>query len=113
MKILLTAVLTLFFVGCASNYERSLYYWQGEYPNAIYSYLLDEYDLNEQISKLENLANEANQQSHKVPPGLYAHIGLLYSNKGDLKMAKAYFEKEMSEFNESREFLEFLLKAKK
>ncbi|MDL0088349.1 DUF4810 domain-containing protein [Campylobacter gastrosuis] len=113
MKILLTAILTLFFVGCASTNERSLYCWQGEYPSSVYSYLLDDYDLTEQISKLENLANEATQQSRKVPPGLYAHIGLLYSNKGDLAVAKAYFEKEMSEFGESKEFLEFLLKAKK
>lgn len=112
MKILLTAVLTLFFVGCAQK-EQSLYYWQGEYPSSVYSYLLDDYDLTEQISKLENLANEATQQSRKVPPGLYAHIGLLYSNKGDLAVAKVYFEKEMSEFGESKEFLEFLLKAKK
>lgn len=112
MKILLTAILTLFFVGCAQK-EQSLYYWKGEYPSSVYSYLLDDYDLTEQISKLENLTNEANQQSRKVPPGLYAHIGLLYSNKGDLAVAKAYFEKEMSEFGESKEFLEFLLKAKK
>jgi len=51
-----------------------------------------------------------------VPPGLYAHLGLLYSNIGDDAQARAYFDKEAATFPESRAYIELLLsrnKAKK
>ena len=62
--------------------------------------------------KLEELAQL--DGGNKVPPGLYAQIGLLYGQLGNPgKMAESY-QKEMSLFPESTQYINFLLnKGKK
>lgn len=84
----------LFLVGCGhSNGPRSLYYWDGSYSSSLYSYLNEEGDTNEQISRLENLVQISIQKGYKIAPGVYAHLGLLYLNNGNLGTANANFDK--------------------
>ena len=104
------AVLT----ACSSgNKQHSLYTWNGDvYPSSVYQYLTQEGDPQEQLQKLEELAQL--DGGNKVPPGLYAQIGLLYGQLGNPgKMAESY-QKEMSLFPESTQYINLLLnKGKK
>ena len=101
--------LALVLVGCSNaSGPRSLYYWDGTYNNALYAYLNEGGDTNEQISHLENLVQTSIQKGYKVAPGLYAHLGLLYLNNGNLGVANANFDKEVENFPESREFINFI-----
>ncbi|WP_107824096.1 DUF4810 domain-containing protein [Campylobacter concisus] len=103
----------LFLSGCGhSNGPRSLYYWDGSYSSSLYSYLNEEGDTNEQISHLENLVQTSIQKGYKVAPGLYAHLGLLYLNNGNLGAANANFDKEVENFPESREYINFIKGSK-
>ena len=105
--------LALVLVGCSNaSGPRSLYYWDGTYNNALYAYLNEGGDTNEQISHLENLVQTSIQKGYKVAPGLYAHLGLLYLNNGNLGVANANFDKEVENFPESREFINFIKGSK-
>ena len=109
IKLTCLALFALLFAGCDQpDTPRSLYYWDGTYNNALYTYLNEGSDVNEQISHLENLVQTSIQKGYKVAPGLYAHLGLLYLNNGNLGVANVNFDKEVQNFPESREFINFI-----
>ena len=109
IKLTCLALFALLLAGCNQpDTPRSLYYWDGTYNNALYTYLNEGGDANEQISHLENLIQTSTQKGYKIAPGLYAHLGLLYLNNGKLGVANANFDKEVENFPESREFINFI-----
>ena len=95
--------------GCADNSPRQLYYWDGAYTGSVYEYLTEEGDAGAQIAALEQSLQKAYQRAAKVPPGLHAHLGLLYLSQGNGAKFKAYVEKEAELYPESREYAMFLL----
>ena len=107
------ALFAILLAGCGNaGGPRSLYYWNGTYSKALYTYLNEEGDATEQISRLENLVQTSTQRGYKVAPGLYAHLGLLYLNNGNLGAANANFDKEVQNFPESKEFINFIKGSK-
>ena len=107
------ALFAILLAGCGNaGGPRSLYYWDGTYSSSLYSYLNEDGDATEQISRLENLVQTSTQRGYKVAPGLYAHLGLLYLNNGNLGAANANFDKEVENFSESREFINFIKGSK-
>ena len=95
--------------GCADNSPRQLYYWDGAYTGSVYEYLTQEGDAGAQIAALEESLQKAYQRAAKVPPGLHAHLGLLYLSQGNGAKFKAYVEKEAELYPESRDYAMFLL----
>lgn len=95
--------------GCADDSPRQLYYWDGAYTSSVYEYLTEEGDAGAQIAALEESLQKAYQRAAKVPPGLYAHLGLLYLSQGNGAKFKAYVEKEAELYPESRDYAMFLL----
>lgn len=107
------ALFAILLAGCGNaGGPRSLYYWDGTYSSSLYSYLNEDGDATEQISRLENLVQTSTQRGYKVAPGLYAHLGLLYLNNGNLDAANANFDKEVENFPESREYINFIKDSK-
>ena len=107
------ALFAILLAGCGNaGGPRSLYYWDGTYSSSLYSHLNEDGDATEQISRLENLVQTSTQRGYKVAPGLYAHLGLLYLNNGNLGAANANFDKEVQNFPESREFINFIKGSK-
>lgn len=119
VKIAVLAVILLFLSGCAPS-KKSIYYWNTSYENSLYNYLNEEGSISEQIHSLEQYIDIANERHRKVPPGLYAHLGLLHHKNGNDAKFFAYLDKEAELFPESKQYIEFLksknksnLKAKK
>ena len=109
IKLTCLVLFALLLAGCNQpDTPRSLYYWDGTYNNALYTYLNEGGDTNEQISRLENLVQLSTQKGYKIAPGVYAHLGLLYLNNGNLGVANVNFDKEVQNFPESREFINFI-----
>ena len=109
IKLTCLVLFALLLAGCNQpDTPRSLYYWDGTYNNALYTYLNESGDTNEQISHLENLIQTSIQKGYKVAPGVYAHLGLLYLNNGNLGVANVNFDKEVQNFPESREYINFI-----
>ena len=105
----LASAAALLLSGCADDSPRQLYYWDGAYTSSVYEYLSEEGDAGAQIAALEQSLQKAYQRAAKVPPGLYAHLGLLYLSQGNGAKFKAYVEKEAELYPESRDYAMFLL----
>jgi len=106
---LLAACSLLFLVGCAT--QRSLYHW-GHYPGANYAWLKDEpEDEGEVFNAMVEDMEKAIAKDYALPPGFYAHFGLLHMQQGQLDKAAEYFEMEKIAFPESEVFMDFLLKS--
>ena len=113
IKLACLGALALVLAGCSNaSGPRLLYYWDGSYSSSLYSYLNEEGDTNEQISRLENLVQISIQKGYKIAPGVYAHLGLLYLNNGNLGAANANFDKEAQNFPESMEYINFIKGSK-
>lgn len=111
-KIILSVLFALLFAGCASSTPRQIYYWNGSYTASTYDYLNETSDFYKHIDELEETVEYAYASGRKIPPGLLAHIGLLYSNIGNDQKASMYLEKEAEIFPESRAYIEFLKQQK-
>jgi len=105
----LASAATLLISGCADDSPRQLYYWDDAYTGSVYEYLSEEGDAGAQIAALEESLQKAYQRAAKAPPGLHAHLGLLYLSQGNGAKFKAYVEKEAQLYPESRDYAMFLL----
>lgn len=105
----LASAAALLLSGCADDSPRQLYYWDGAYTSSVYEYLTQEGDAGAQIAALEESLQKAYQRAAKAPPGLHAHLGLLYLSQGNRAKFKAYVEKEAELYPESRDYAMFLL----
>ena len=107
-------VTVLGLVGCASTPNTSLYSW-GEFPQQTYIMLSapEKSGPQEQIAKLEKDIEKAKASNRAVPPGLYAHLGLLNLNINNLSAAGQYFELERQTYPESTVLMDRLLQKMK
>lgn len=87
--------------GCATA-PKELYYW-GNYETLLYQMYNNPGEATAviQVDKLEQDINRAEASGKNVPPGLYAHLGIMYASLGKLADAEAAFEEEKSRFPES------------
>ncbi|MDF7666515.1 DUF4810 domain-containing protein [Orbaceae bacterium ESL0727] len=91
-----------------SSHDKSLYYW-GDYQDNVYKTLKQtKANPTEQIAALEKIITVADSKNKAVPPGLYAHLGLLYIQEGRYAEAKASLDKEKSLYPESTNYMTFL-----
>lgn len=103
-------IFTIIFVtGCATN--NSMYTW-GQYENLIYEFHLGEGSIEpqKQIEILQETIALAVVEDKKVGPGIYAHLGMLYSSVGETDKALAALEQERILFPESEIFINGMLK---
>ena len=103
---------TLALSGCESARQSNLYYWDGAYADSIYKYLGRESDVQAQIDAMEQTAQKAYAAQKQLPPGFYAHLGLLYYDQGDFARAKNNFDAEAKLYPESRPYIRFLTDKK-
>jgi len=108
MKILLVVICTtLFLVGCKTTEPK---YYYGEYPKTVYSYFnADDVTVNQQITILEGVIEQAEGINKPVPPGVHAHLGMLYFETGNKVQGLSNFEQEKALFPESASYLDFLI----
>lgn len=103
-------VAALAVVGCAQPGPKPLYQWAG-YQDSVYQYLkTNGTEPGAQISTLEAQL-EKNRAAHEAdPPGMHAHLALLYSKIGDDVAAQRHLQAERAQFPESAAYVDFLLK---
>jgi hypothetical protein len=94
--------------GCA-HAPKPLYAW-GDYQGKVYEHLKGQGNGPEQqILDLEKDLELAASEGATPPPGLYAHLGLLYLSVGKADQAVQFWGKEKSLFPESTRFVDYLL----
>jgi hypothetical protein len=105
---LLAGLLVLTLSGCVSR-PQPIYYW-GSYPVQQYAYLKGAQGPEEGIVELEKVREEASSAGKPVPPGLRAHLGLLYGQTGRTDLFEQNLQAEQQQFPESAVYVDFLLK---
>lgn len=109
----LALVASLALVGCAQHGPKPLYQWAG-YQNSVYQYLkADGAEPGAQIAALEAQLEKNKAAGEATPPGMHAHLALLYSKVGDDAAAQRHLEAERAQFPESAAYVDFLLKSAK
>lgn len=107
--LILAVLCSMTLVGCVSA-PKSLYSW-GQYPQQTYLMLSvpEKTSPQEQIAQLEKDIEKAKAKNAAVPPGLYAHLGLLNLNINNGPRAIQYFELERQTYPESTVLMDRLL----
>ena len=93
--------------GCASGPE-SLYVW-GSYEEQVFAHLSGSSGPHEQLQALENDLEKILTAGKRLPPGFYAHMGMLYAETGSRASAAVAFNREKAQFPESGAFMDILL----
>nr|WP_174507411.1 DUF4810 domain-containing protein [Acinetobacter sp. Marseille-Q1620] len=108
-KIVLSCCIAIGLVGCASA-PKSLYSW-GSYPQQTYLMYNapEKASPGQQIIKLEAEIEKAKAKNLAVPPGLYAHLGLLFLQQNNAQKAAEYFQLERQVYPESTVLMDRLL----
>lgn len=98
--------------GCTTA-PKPLYNWDN-YQSTVYQYYqLGETGPEQQITALKASIEKSRAKSLQVPPGLHAHLGMLYSNMGQMDLAMAEFKAEKALYPESGTFMDFLTRKDK
>lgn len=109
---LLAGLAVILLAACATpSRQQSLYYW-GDFPAQQYAYLKGEQGPEEGIQRLEKIREEARAKGRDLPPGLQAHLGMLYGQTGRTDLFESNLEAERQQFPESAAYVDFLLKKK-
>lgn len=93
--------------ACASA-PSTLYSWNG-YNDHVYNYLKSEASPEEQVLALEKGVQEASAKGRALPPGYYAHLGLMYLNSGRTDQALSAWSQEKAHFPESTPYIGYLI----
>jgi hypothetical protein len=103
---------TLAIAGCAQK-PKSLYGW-GSYQGQMYEYLKgQDSGLEAQVTSLEADLEKMRAKGEAPPPGLHAHLGLLYASLGKGEATVRELQTEKSLFPESAQYVDFLLSKTK
>ena len=101
-----TLILTILaLTGCAQN----KYNWNG-YDKGLYEAYKDPSQIVALQIKLQETVDALEKEKQVVPPGLYAELGTLYLQEGDIEKAKKYYAKERDTWPESKTLMDVLIK---
>ena len=105
---ILVACLAMLTSACAGT---STYYEWGDYSDAVWRATSGDgqMDIGADIDALNATVEKAATGGKRVPPGMHAHIGMLYARRGELDTALAAFESEKGLFPESAHFMDLLI----
>lgn len=96
----------LLLAGCVSA-PKPLYQWDS-YPAQVHKHFKGE-SPQAQIDALELQLKNTQGDGAATPPGLHAHLGMLYSKVGRDDLMVEQFELEKAKFPESAPFMNRLL----
>ncbi len=94
--------------GCAT--QGNQYYW-GEYEPLIYDMYVNPgaADTDTQVEKLTLTIQQAQSYGMQIPPGLYAHLGMMYAKQGNPALAVEALNEEKAHYPESAKFIDGLM----
>lgn len=98
---------SIFLLSCQSP---TRYEW-GSYEDSVYNVTVNagEVDLSAEIAHMQETLSRAGDRGKQVPPGLHAHLGLLFSLAGDTGNATAAFLTEKELYPESTTFIDGMM----
>lgn len=95
----------LCFTGCGTP---PIYGWEN-YQYNLYSNLKGGTSIESQIDAMEKDLKKMLSANKKIPPGYYAHLGMLTAEVNDRNRARECFNEEKTRFPESAAFMDRFL----
>lgn len=107
-KLLIAGCVAVILAGCSST--QPLYYW-GNYSNTAYDYQQQPSDktFKRHRQTLRDIVYVAENKGKQVPPGIYAELGQMEMQSGNVRAARSYFLKEQSTYPESTQLMTLVL----
>ena len=105
LTIAITGFTLFLLTGCVQN----KYNWNG-YDKGLYEAYKDPNQVVALQIKLQETIDTLEKEKQVVPPGLYAELGTLYLQEGDVEKAKKYYAKERDAWPESKTLMDTLIK---
>ena len=95
--------------GCVTA-PKEHYYW-GNYQTLILAMYVEpgSVDSFTQIEKLTEDLQQAEGNGQAPPPGLYAHLGMMYAINGNQSLAEDAFQQERDLFPEAAVFIDGMM----
>lgn len=103
---LLLAAIAAAVAGCA---PRTAYLW-GDYDTVLHSHYANPQDGERYLERLGQIVQKAEVEKDRIPPGLYAEYGYALFEAGRLDEALTYYRKEREEWEESRVFMDKMIR---
>lgn len=104
-------LITVVLGGCANtNRPPTLYQWQGYQSNVDAYFRTDKLNMDVQTQLMEEDLKKIQADGGAVPPGYYAHLGLLYGQQGKVDQFAQQMQAEKKQYPESEAFMDFLLR---
>lgn len=103
------------FAGCTSTgISASNLYW-GDYSTTLYELKKSPGADTKaaHIKELNSIIEKSKELNLRVPPGLYAELGMYMLNEGKKNKANVYFNLELKTYPESKAMVRQILKKKK
>lgn len=97
--------ISVFLTGCQTS--QGLYHWGG-YETSLYEYYKDPA---QQEALAERLLAVIEDESARVPPGIYAEYGTLLMQQGKTNEAIVYFKMEKEQWPESQALMDSMINA--
>jgi len=112
-RIILSITILVFVSGCARSISQSNLYW-GDYSQTLYMVKKEPGAESNAAHEKEllSIVEESNDLGTRVPPGVYAELGLFANEKGNSDAAKKYFELEQTTYPEGAALMQQSLKNK-
>jgi len=105
----LAVVFSLILAGCIST-PQNTYYW-GNYEKVLHDMYVKpgEATPQVQITTLTTDIQQAENQGKPIAPGVYAHLGLMYSIEGNVGAAEDAFNQEKALYPDSTVLIDGML----
>lgn len=102
----------VFFSGCATVSQSSLYW--GSYSQTLYAVKKEPGDASNAAHEreLQSIVEKSKEMNLKVPPGIYAELGVYARERGDFKTAQSYFGLEQDTYPEGATLMKRALQDK-
>lgn len=113
MRILFAVIALVFFSGCVATVSESNLYW-GNYSNTLYNIKKEPGDSSKAAheKELNSIVQKSKELNLRVPPGIYAELGLFAMERGDDNAAQNYFGLEQSTYPEGAILMQQTLSTK-
>ena len=102
-------LLSVIFSGCATVSESNLYW--GNYSNTLYKVKKEPGEASNAAheEELRSIVEKSKELNLRVPPGVYAELGLYAIERGDQNAAQNYFRLEQDTYPEGSILMQRIL----
>lgn len=100
-KIVIATLFAILICGCATVSQSNLYW--GNYSHTLYELKKNPSEDTKKAhqAELQSIVDKSKKMNLRVPPGIYAELGIFAKESGDSNSANGYFRLEQQTYPES------------